>query len=161
MAATFELVTWRPDLAGDFADLNYEWIERLFAIEEEDVHSLSDPQAHVIDRGGQIFFVLANGDPAGTVAMTPHGQGVFELAKMAVMPGWQGHGLGRMLIDACIEFATTKGADEIMLVTNDGLAPALGLYRSAGFVAQPAYSDGRYSRGNLEMRLRLSGSGAG
>ena len=72
----------------------------------------------MIDRGGQIFFVLATGEPVGCVAMTPHASGVFELAKMAVDPVWQGHGLGRMLMDACIAFAETEGAEEIMLVTN-------------------------------------------
>jgi len=160
MSVRFELVTYDPFYDQAFARLNYEWIERLFAIEEEDVRSLSNPGEYVIDPGGEIFFVLADGEPVGTVAMTPHAPGIFELAKMAVDPSWQGHGLGRMLIDACIDFARTRDAREIMLVTNDGLGPALGLYTSAGFVAQPAYSDARYSRGNLEMRLEIPESGA-
>jgi ribosomal protein S18 acetylase RimI-like enzyme len=154
-------VTYADKFAGDFARLNYEWIERLFTIEEEDVRSLSDPRGYVIDQGGEIFFVLAElaadrpGVPVATVAMTPHDPGVFELAKMAVDPDWQGHGLGRLLIDACIEFAEQREAREIMLVTNDGLAAALGLYRSAGFQAVAEYSDVRYSRGNLEMRRKV------
>lgn len=158
---SFEVVSYDDRFAEDFARLNYEWIERLFAIEEEDVRSLSDPRGYVLDQGGEIFFVLASasadrpGSPVATVAMTPHEPGVFELAKMAVDPGWQGHGLGRLLMDACIDFAEQRGAREIMLVTNDGLGPALGLYRSAGFQAVAEYSDARYSRGNLEMRRTI------
>ena len=151
----FELVTYADDWAADFARLNYDWIERLFEVEEEDVHALSNPREYVIDRGGEIFFVLADGVPVGTVAMTPHSEGVFELAKMAVDPGWQGQGLSRLLMEACIGFAVERGALEIMLVTNDGLAPALGLYEAFGFVAEPVYADGRYTRGNLEMRRKL------
>lgn len=155
MSDRFQVISWDARYAEDFARLNYAWIERLFAIEEEDVRSLSDPVHHVIEPGGEIFFVLTEGRAVGTVAMTPHASGVFELAKMAVDPAWQGHGLGRLLMDACIRFAGSKGASEIMLVTNDGLAPAVGLYESAGFAAEPGYTDQRYTRGNLEMRLKL------
>lgn len=156
MTDRFEVVSDDDALAGAFARLNYDWIERLFSVEEEDVRSLSDPRSHVIDRGGEIFFVLADGEPIGCVAMTPHSPGVFELAKMAVDPAWQGHGLGRLLMNRCIAFAEDRNADEIMLVTNDGLAPALGLYESAGFVGEPTYADGRYARGNLQMRRKVS-----
>ena len=58
-------------------------------------------------------------------------------------------------MQACIEFARDKGAAEIVLITNDVLKPALGLYTASGFQPMPANSDTRYSRGNLEMRLRL------
>ena len=74
---------------------------------------------------------------------------------MAVRPDFQGQGYSRLLMDACLTFARDAGADEIMLVTNDMLAPALSLYKSTGFVAEARYSDRRYTRGNLQMRLIL------
>ncbi len=67
-----ELITYRDEFAADFARLNYEWIERYFSVEDEDVKALSDPVAHIIDPGGEIFFILADGKAVGTVAMTPH-----------------------------------------------------------------------------------------
>jgi len=60
------------------------------------------------------------------------------------------------LIERCIRFAREQGASEIMLVTNDILLAALSLYERAGFRSVPEYSDARYERGNLEMRLPLS-----
>jgi len=150
-----DVVGYSDALAADFARLNYAWIERYFSIEEEDTKVLSDPRAHILDPGGEIFFVLVDDQVVGTVAMTPHAPGVFELAKMAVDPQWQGLGLGRRLMDACIGFAQQRGAREIMLVTNDRLDAALGLYRSAGFEKSAIYTDRRYARGNLEMRRRL------
>ncbi len=150
-----ELITYRDEFAADFARLNYEWIERYFSVEDEDVKALSDPVANIIDPGGEIFFILVDGKPVGTVAMTPHEPGVFELAKMAVQADFQGQRLSHRLMQACIDFAVERSARQIMLVTNDSLAPALGLYEAVGFEPVAEYRDARYARGNLEMRLHL------
>ena len=58
-------------------------------------------------------------------------------------------------MDACIDFARSAGALEIFLITNDILAPAMGLYLKSGFVRQPQNNDQRYARGNTELRLSL------
>lgn len=155
-----ELISWRDEYAEAFARLNYQWIETYFDIEEEDRRALDNPRAYALEPGGEIFFVLEDAEAVGTVAMVPKvatskDHCVFELAKMAVHPDCQGRGYSRLLMDACLKFATSRRADEIMLVTNDVLSPALGLYLSAGFVPKPQMQDQRYARGNLEMSLRL------
>ena len=153
------LTTYEPRYAKAFAELNYEWIEAFFAVEDEDRAALEDPEGYAIAKGGEIYFVLEDDVPVGTVAMVPFkgdSDGIaYELAKMAVRHACQGRGYSHLLMQACIEFARARNAYEIVLVTNDVLAPALGLYSRSGFVAMPAYSDPRYNRGNLEMRLRL------
>lgn len=154
-----ELTTYRPQYAQAFAELNYEWIEAYFAVEDEDRAALEDPERYALAPGGEIYFVLEDGQPVGTVAMVPF-KGVskgkaYELAKMAVRPDCRGRGYSHLLMQACIQFAADHHADEIVLITNDVLAPALGLYTRSGFVAMPANTDTRYSRGNLEMRLWL------
>ncbi len=150
-----EIVTFDPRHAAAFAALNYEWIERFFEVEDEDRKALDHPEAYAIEPGGEIFFVLEDGEAVGTVAMVPHGEG-FELAKMAVRPDRQGRGYSKLLMDACLAFARERGATEVMLVTNDVLAPALGLYKQAGFRPVERYTDDRYARGNLQMLLTLS-----
>ncbi len=154
-----ELTTYDPKYARAFAELNYEWIETYFAVEDEDRAALEDPENYALAPGGEIYFVLQDGEPVGTVAMVPfkgHSEGkAYELAKMAVRPDCQGRGYSHLLMQACIDFAKDHAADEIVLITNDVLGPALGLYTRSGFVAMPANTDTRYSRGNLEMRLRL------
>ena len=90
----------------------------------------------------------------GTAAMIPDAHG-FELAMMAVSPASRGAGLGRALMDACLAFAKERGAKEVDLLTNTVLAPARALYESSGFVALPQMEDTRYSRGNLQMVLKL------
>ena len=158
--ADAELVTYDNRFREAFASLNYRWIEAYFEVEDEDRKALENPEGYAIDPGGEIFFVLVAGEPVGTVAMVPHGPPhaptqVFELAKMAVDPAHQGQGYRSLLMHACIDYARAQGAQEIMLVTNDVLAPAMGLYQSAGFTAVEI-KDARYSRGNTEMRLDLS-----
>ena len=155
------LVNYHPRFAADFASLNYQWIETYFSIEEEDRRALDDPQGYALDSGGQIFLVLEGDRAVGTVAMVPYkgtaygSATVFELAKMAVLPECRGRGYSQLLMQACIEFSRDKHADVIMLVTNDSLVPALGLYTSVGFEPVLQMNDDRYARGNLEMSLRL------
>ena len=148
-----------PCWAEAFAALNRAWIEAYFELEAEDIKVLEDPEGYVLRAGGEIFFAVADERAVGTVAMVNAGPAVFELAKMAVDPAWQGRGISHLLMRACVDFARTRRADEIFLITNDRLKPAMALYERSGFVRQPRNGDERYSRGNTEMRLSLSGSG--
>ena len=159
-----EIVTYQPQFAKDFAELNREWIEAYFELEAEDIKVLENPEGYVLSGGGEIFFALdtasqtkGDAEPSviGTVAMVKTGAAVFELAKMAVAPRAQGQGISGLLMKACIRFARAQGAEEIFLVTNDILKPAMGLYEKSGFVRLPKIEDACYSRGNTEMRLRL------
>ncbi len=160
--ADVRVIDFEARFAGEFAELNYQWINEYFHVEEEDRKALDHPEEYAISPGGNIFFVLENEIPVGTAAMVPidtnsnAGELVFELAKMAVRTEKRGKGYGQLLMKRCISFAREQGASEIMLVTNDILLPALSLYQRAGFKAVPEYSDARYERGNLEMRLPLS-----
>lgn len=152
------IIPFEERLAGAFAALNYQWIEEYFAIEKEDRLALDNPIEYALEPGGEIFFLLENEQPVGTVAMVPKSSPasvMFELAKMAVRPDRRGYGYGRMLMDQCISYAREQGADKVMLVTNDILKPAMGLYVAAGFEAIPQMQDARYERGNTEMYLKL------
>ncbi len=152
------MVTYKPEYAQAFADLNYEWIKAYFAIEEVDRKALDHPEVYAAD--GEIFFVLVDDEPVGTVAMVPYSDDdnglVLELAKWAVRPDQQGNGLSHLLMQACVDYAKERGATEVMLQTNDILAPALGLYQRFGFNAVESVGDDRYSRSDLEMRLFLN-----
>ncbi|MDA1073785.1 MAG: GNAT family N-acetyltransferase [Proteobacteria bacterium] len=151
-----QVVGYRAEYSAAFATLNYHWIEQYFQVEEEDVKALEDPTGYALNPGGNIFFVLVDDEVVGCAAIVPKEPGVFELAKMAVRPSHQGRGLSHLLMDACIGFAKNAGAQEVMLLTNSVLTPAVTLYEAAGFVASPTINDHRYARGNLEMHLRLA-----
>ena len=156
-----QIVDYEVRFASHFASLNYQWITEYFRVEEEDRKALDDPEGYAIRPGGNIFFLLEDEIPVGTVAMVPITRSeeeqelCFELAKMAVRPDCRGKGYGSMLMQHCIDFARSAEAHEIMLVTNDVLSAAVALYEQAGFRKVSEYSDSRYERGNLEMRLTL------
>lgn len=157
---SLEIVGFNSRYAEAFARLNYQWIEHYFAVEAEDRRALDHPFDYAIAPGGEIFFALCGSQVVGCVAMVPKSAdsttGIeFELAKMAVDPERQGQGIGRILLERCVQYARERCAKRITLTTNDILKPALKVYHNAGFVDLPANPDTRYARGNLAMQLIL------
>jgi len=153
-----EVVDFRDELAIDFASLNYQWIESEFSVEQHDREILDDPRKWVIEPGGQIFFALVEGTAAGTVALIPSADGVFELTKMAVSPEFRGQGIGDRLMEKCVKFAAETGAKSIWLESHTKLAPALSLYRKFGFVETPPDPNSLYQRADIRMELAIERS---
>lgn len=150
------VITWRDELRPDFERLNREWIERWFVLEPPDLEVFRDPRRHVVEPGGEIFFVLDDeGAVRGTCAVLPHGPGTLELAKMAVSPEARGRGYGDLLMQAAIAFARRAGAGRLMLVSNTRLEPAIRLYRKHGFVEVPVEGAQGYERVDIQLELRL------
>ena len=155
-----EIVGFDTRYAEAFARLNYQWIEHYFAVEAEDRRALDHPFEYAIAPGGEIFFALLGSQVVGCVAMVPKSADgnsdlEFELAKMAVQPDHQGQGIGRLLLEQCVQYARQRGATRVLLTTNDILKPALRVYHKAGFEDLPINPDSRYVRGNLAMQLIL------
>ncbi|HZP67605.1 MAG TPA: bifunctional helix-turn-helix transcriptional regulator/GNAT family N-acetyltransferase [Rudaea sp.] len=141
-----------PQWRAAFHDINMEWLERYFAIEDIDRRVLSEPEKYIIAPGGAVFIALVDGEPIGTCALLKDAPGVYELSKMAVATGWRGRGAGRLLLDTAIgEFRRRRGR-MLFLESNSRLAPALTLYESAGFVRQPERRPGsHYQRSDVYM----------
>ena len=155
VASSVTIDVFKEEYKLDFETLNLQWIKKYFKVEEEDSKILKNPKSYVIDGGGQIFFAVKDGKAIGTAAMVLTKERIFELSKMAVDSSYQGFGIGRMLINKCIQFAEKENALEIFLITNDRLLPALELYNSSGFELDEDYDDNRYERGNTKMKLLL------
>jgi GNAT superfamily N-acetyltransferase len=155
MPAPLPIVPFRPDLAAAFGELNRAWIERFFRLEDADVHLLSHPEASILATGGQVFFALDGEEAVGTAAAIRVSPAAFELAKMAVTPSHQGHGLGERLGQAVVDFARSAGAESIFLETNSSLANAIRLYQRLGFVHAPPPHRSEYVRADVYMELRL------
>ena len=152
------IVEFDERFADAFADLNYEWIEQAYTVEEHDREILDHPVKQIIEPGGQIFFALVGGEPAGTVALIEIGDDAFELAKMAVSPEHRGEGLSNLLMDACIEYSRTKGKRRIILESNTKQVAAVRLYRKYGFVETPLDPNSHFVRANIRMELAISDS---
>ena len=150
-----EIVDFQPEHAAAFKALNVAWITHYFALEPKDLEVLDDPVSKVIAPGGCILMAIEDGAAIGCVALMALKDGAFEVAKMTVVEGHKGRGIGRDLMAACIAHARQAGAPRLYLETNSTLAPALGLYRRFGFeVIQPA-EPSPYARADVVMELKL------
>jgi GNAT superfamily N-acetyltransferase len=143
--------------AAIFRALNQEWIARHFVVEEEDRRQLDDPVAAYVDTGGEILIAELAGRPVGCVALVPHGNGAFELSKMAVSPELRGRGLGRQVLTAAIDHARKLGARALFLGSSKRLANAVHLYEAFGFRhVPPEHLHMPYARADVFMELVLA-----
>jgi N-acetylglutamate synthase-like GNAT family acetyltransferase len=145
-------------LAAHFHDINAEWIEAMFRLEDTDRQVLENPRAKIIDPGGDILFVEAQGlGIVGTCALQKTGPTSYELTKMGVRESARGLKAGEFLLAAVIERAKALGAEPLYLLTNTQCAAAIHLYEKHGFRhdAQIMATYGaRYERCNVAMRYR-------
>ncbi len=152
---TVNIVQFQDKFAQDFAQLNYEWLEKYFYIEDYDREVLSNPQKYILDKGGFIFIALVDRKPVGTVALIRRDEGVYELSKMAVTDKYQGIRIGQKLMYYCIWFAGEKAFKHLFLDSNRKLVPAITLYNKVGFREIPVPEDTPYERCNIRMSLMI------
>lgn len=148
------IVAFRPEHAAAVKALNYAWLEKYFRVEPGDALALSDPQKHILDAGGFIFCAEQQGKVLGTVSLLRISNSVFELGKMAVAEASQGLGVGKMLLEHALDFATQNGIKKVQLYSNTALKPAISLYRKYGFESIPLES-GVYARADIKMEKTL------
>lgn len=126
---------FQPGDQATFQALNEAWITKYFSIEEKDREVLGDPQTHILNHGGHVYFAIDadTREILGCCALEAMESDCFEVVKMAVAENLRGHGIGRKLLRAVIEAARTLGARRLYLETNQTLTNAIALYRSEGF----------------------------
>ncbi|MFG2861146.1 GNAT family N-acetyltransferase [Streptomyces sioyaensis] len=99
-----------------------------------------------------------DGERVGAVMCVRDGRpGVARLRLLLVEPSARGHGVGRQLVDACVEFAREAGYGEMVLWTNSILDAARGIYQRAGFelVAESAHHSFGQDLVGQDWRLTL------
>ena len=146
---------FQPGDEAAFRDINLAWIERYFAVEAKDRDVLGNPHKYILDPGGAILLAVEDEAPVGVVALMVMGEGSVELAKMGVRPQAQGKGAGRMLVAAAVETARAMGMKRVYIETNSVLAPALKLYRDAGFQPLKDRQPSPYARADVQLELWL------
>ena len=149
-----EIIPYSDDLKEAIKILNYEWLEKYFRVEQCDIQSLSNPKEEIIDKGGFIFYAKLNDEIVGTASLLKKTEDVFELGKMAVSEKAQGHKIGTLLLEHCLQFAKQKQIKTLILYSNTKLNSALHLYRKYGFL-EIKLDEGLYERANIKMEKHL------
>jgi putative acetyltransferase len=84
-----------------------------------------------------IYFVVENNGKiiggAGIKQLDNSDENICELQKMYLLPEGRGLGLGKLLIDNCIEKATEFGFESCYIETMTYMDAAQKLYRKSGF----------------------------
>jgi len=84
--------------------------------------------------------------PAGDIAgftILSSGGGDAHVLNIVVDPAFRRQGIARLLLDALVDEARVRGADQLFLEVRAGNEPALTLYRDIGF-AEVALRRGYY-----------------
>ncbi len=149
-----EIVDYSDELKEAIKILNYEWLEKYFRVEDTDVQSLSNPREEIIDKGGFIFYAKLNGEIVGTASLLKKDTNIFELGKMAVSEKAQGHKIGTLLLEHCLQVAKEKQIKTLILYSNTQLQSAIHLYRKYGFT-EIEMDEGLYDRANIKMEKHL------
>jgi ribosomal protein S18 acetylase RimI-like enzyme len=152
--ADVEIVPYEHRHAVAFRDLNLDWIQEYFTVEEIDRKHLFSPVEEILVPGGAIFMAEQGGVAVGCCALLNHGGGVFEVSKMAIDRRTRGGGIGRKLLSEVIRRSPSIGATKLTIISNTVLAPAIHLYRELGFREVPLRNEA-YARGNIALEMLL------
>ena len=146
------IINFQDNFEKDFYDLNIEWLEYFFQVEEYDYKVLSNSKKYIINKGGKIFFAESAGNIIGTVALMPtKNKLVFELTKMAVKPEYRNKGIGKKLLKKCINYSKSNNHSSIILYSNKKLNNAIHRYRNFGFKEIKMEKKSPYLRANIKM----------
>lgn len=150
------IVPFQDQYSKYFYELNYDWLNEYFYVEDYDEKVLKNCKEEIIDKDGYIFFAIYKNSVVGTMALIPRENGVYELNKMAVNKELRGNGIGNQLINFIIDFAKKKKYKSVILYSNSVLKNSIHLYNKFGFKKINIESNTPYKRSDIKMELLLS-----
>lgn len=135
-----------------FKNINEQWISELFEIEPLDIYEIDHPMENIIDKGGCIFIAEYGDEVVGSLGMmrSKNPKYDFEMVKFAVNPKMRGFGIGKKLMERCLEKAHEEGAKTLFLEGNTRCQSANHLYMKYGFKEVPI-ENAEFARCDLQM----------
>jgi N-acetylglutamate synthase-like GNAT family acetyltransferase len=121
---------WVVRRHGEIYAEEYGWDSRFRDLVEEITTKFARDFNPVCERG---WIAERHGERVGCVFLVAKSDSIAQLRLLLVEPSARGLGLGRTLVNECIEFAASCEYEKIQLWTNDVLVSARKIYEAAGF----------------------------
>lgn len=162
-----EILAFEEMYAPFFESINTQWINEMFVLEPIDKAVLSQPQKHIIDKGGKVWFARhPELGIVGTCALLNKGNGAYELTKMGVEKSARGLKVGEFLLQEVLNEIkhnrANLGIKSLFLLTNKKCEAAIHLYEKNGFVhcanVMEIYGSS-YERCDVAMKYALNTQG--
>jgi DNA-binding MarR family transcriptional regulator/predicted N-acetyltransferase YhbS len=147
---------WVVERHGVLYGREYGWGE---GIEGVTARIVADFLQHRDPARARCWIAERGGERIGCVFLVPDEEGgdpgVARLRLLLLEPAARGTGLGRRLVNACIEFARAAGYREVVLWTHAVLVAARGIYASAGFQVERTWVHDEFGAEEVSETWRL------
>jgi len=153
----------RPFVAGDLGWIverhgalywqEYGWDTRF---EELVAGIVSDFVINFVPGREQCWIAEYEGRRAGSIMCVRLNDDIAKLRLLLLEPWARGQGLGKRLVQTCIDFARAVGYRELVLWTNDVLVEARALYQKVGFVLVESEHQPNFGKDLIAETWRLS-----
>ncbi len=121
-------------------NINYpDWIHKVYPSSETVGKGIKEGSLFVCEEGGKtIGAFLLNTDPDGDYSQGNWTADIAEgeymiIHALAVDPDYKGRGIGKRMVEFCLDYAKGKGHRAIRLDAVPKNTPARGMYESIGF----------------------------
>jgi GNAT superfamily N-acetyltransferase len=124
----------------DFEKIWVHWLSNSMGIQpqETDIKEVKNPVDNYINKGGMAFYANSDNECIGVVAVKKLNETDYEFCKLVVSEKARGLGLGKQLVQKCIDFVRDVHGRNLYLQSFHKLEVAVEMYKKMGFVDAPA-----------------------
>jgi ribosomal protein S18 acetylase RimI-like enzyme len=136
-----------------FREISLDWLHSNGLYEKADDDLLDNPKKY-LENGSFIFLAHYNDEIVGTVTLSPLENNTFEIMKLGVIGAYKRLGIGRKLMQICIDVCHKKEVKLVTLETSSKLVKAIKLYEKFGF-SRVEITASYYESADVKMELKL------